>query len=246
MKKQFLPGLALAFALTSLGIGAETGHEGHAKIVAESDHAAHQQAEGGDADPHAQHAGEHKMISVGAEAGKTAPTPEELAAEEKARKYFTDLEVVDQNGTPMRFYTDVIKGKVVLMNFIFTHCKDACPMATQKMIEVREQLVAAVKDDIWFISISIDPERDTPGAMKAFAEKMNVDESRWLFITGKKENMVQIVRRLGQYTKEVEAHSTLMLAGNDRTRHWTRVMPMTPPWGVAQQLRSLAEEGGPG
>ena len=171
------------------------------------------------------------------------PTPEELAAEEKARRYFTDLEVVDQNGTPMRFYSDVLKGRVVLMNFIFTNCKDACPMATQKMIQVRQTLVDAVRDDVWFVSISIDPDRDTPGAMKAFAEKMGVDEDRWLFITGKKENMVQIVKRLGQYTEEVEAHSTLMLAGNDRTRHWTRVMPMTPPWGVAQQLRSLAEEG---
>ena len=63
-----------------------------------------------------------------------------------------------------------------------------------------------------------------------------------LFLTGEKRNLERIVRKLGQYTEEVEAHSTLMLAGNDRTRHWTRVLPMTPPWGVAQQLRSLAEE----
>ena len=246
MKKTLLPGLglALAFALSSAGIYAgETSHQDHAKMAAEGDHAGHAQSMSNDADPHAQHMGETKMITVGAEEGKTAPTPEELAAEEKARRYFTDLEVVDQNGKPMRFYSDVLKGRVVLMNFIFTNCKDACPMATQKMIQVRQTLVEAVRDDVWFVSISIDPDRDTPGAMKAFAEKMNVDEDRWLFITGKKENMVQIVKRLGQYTEEVEAHSTLMLAGNDRTRHWTRVMPMTPPWGVAQQLRSLAEEG---
>jgi cytochrome oxidase Cu insertion factor (SCO1/SenC/PrrC family) len=110
------------------------------------------------------------------------------------------------------------------------------------MIQVRGELAPVVRDDVWFVSISVDPERDTPGAMKAFAEKMRVDESRWLFLTGEKRNLEHIVRRLGQYTEEVEAHSTLMLAGNDRTRHWTRVMPMTPPWGVAQQLRSLAEE----
>ena len=183
------------------------------------------------------------MISVGAEPGTAAPTPSELAAEEKARNYFTDLEVVDQNGKRMRFYSDVLQGRVVLLNFIFTNCKDACPMATQKMIQVRDLLAESVKDDIWFVSISVDPERDTPGAMKAFAQKMNVDESRWLFLTGAKQNLEHIVRKLGQYTQEVEAHSTLMLAGNDRTRHWTRVMPMTPPRGVAEQLRSLAEEG---
>ena len=167
---------------------------------------------------------------------------DEAGAEEKARKYFTDLEVVDQNGRRLRFYTDVLKGRVVLINFVFTNCPDACPMITQKLVQVRNQLVDSVKDDIWFVSISVDPERDTPASMKAFAEKQRADEHRWLWLTGPKQNLVFIVKRLGQYTQEVEAHSTLMLAGNDKTRHWTRVMPMVPPAGVAQQLRDLAEE----
>jgi cytochrome oxidase Cu insertion factor (SCO1/SenC/PrrC family) len=131
---------------------------------------------------------------------------------------------------------------VVLINFIFTNCPDACPMVTHKLMQVRNLMVESIKDDVWFISISVDPERDTPQAMKEFATKQGVDESRWLFLTGEKKNLEYIVKQLGQYTQEVEAHSTLMLAGNDRTRHWTRVMPMVPPDGVAQQLRALAEE----
>jgi len=227
-----VPTLALAAALVTVdALAGETGQTSQPPPIAAKD-----------ADPHAGHRGESEMISVGAEPGKAAPTPSELAEEEKARNYFTDLEVVDQNGNRMRFYSDVLKGRVVLINFIFTNCKDACPMATQKMIQVRGELAPVIRDDVWFVSISVDPERDTPGAMKAFAQKMRVDESRWLFLTGEKRNLEHIVRKLGQYTEEVEAHSTLMLAGNDRTRHWTRVMPMTPPWGVAQQLRSLAEE----
>jgi len=179
---------------------------------------------------------------------EAAATPQagptnEAAAEEKARKYFTDLEVIDQNGRKLRFYSDVLKGRVVLINFIFTNCPDACPMVTHKLMQVRNLMVPAIKDDVWFISVSVDPERDTPEAMKEFAQKQGVDESRWLFLTGDKKNLEFIVKRLGQYTQEVEAHSTLMLAGNDRTRHWTRVMPMVPPEGVAQQLRALAEEG---
>jgi cytochrome oxidase Cu insertion factor (SCO1/SenC/PrrC family) len=176
---------------------------------------------------------------------QAGPT-KEAAAEEKARKYFTDLEVIDQNGRKLRFYSDVLKGRVVLINFIFTNCPDACPMVTHKLMQVRNMMVPAIKDDVWFISVSVDPERDTPEAMKEFAQKQGVDESRWLFLTGDKKNLEFIVKRLGQYTQEVEAHSTLMLAGNDRTRHWTRVMPMVPPEGVAQQLRALAEEKTPG
>ncbi|MGB5409627.1 MAG: SCO family protein [Thiogranum sp.] len=181
-----------------------------------------------------------------AEAAAQAGPTNDAAAEEKARKFFTDLEVVDQNGKKLRFYSDVLKGRVVLINFIFTNCPDACPMVTHKLMQVRNMMVPAIKDDVWFISISVDPERDTPEAMKEFATKQGVDERRWLFLTGDKKNLEFIVKQLGQYTQEVEAHSTLMLAGNDRTRHWTRVMPMVPPEGVAQQLRALAEEKTPG
>ena len=177
-----------------------------------------------------------------AEATREAAKADEAAAEEKARKFFTDLEVVDQNGKKLRFYSDVLKGRVVLINFIFTNCPDACPMVTHKLMQVRNLMVESIKDDVWFISVSVDPERDTPEAMKEFARKQGVDESRWIFLTGSKENLSYIVKKLGQYTQEVEAHSTLMLAGNDRTRHWTRVMPMVPPQGVAEQLRALAEE----
>ena len=174
-------------------------------------------------------------------AGGGAPE-DEAAAEEKARNYFTDLEVIDQNGQPLRFYSDVLKDRVVLINFIFTSCRDACPMMTQKLIQTRSLMVDSVKDDIWFVSISIDPERDTPEAMRKFAKRQGVDDERWIWLTGSKQNLDHIVKKLGQYTQEVEAHSTLMLAGNTRTRHWTRVMPSLPPAGIAQKMRALAEE----
>ena len=113
---------------------------------------------------------------------------------------------------------------------------------TQKLIKTRKLLVDAVRDDVWYVSISIDPERDTPQAMKAFAKKQGADESRWIFLTGDKQNLDYIVRKLGQYTPDIESHSTLMLAGNTMTRHWTRVMPMAEPPDIAKQMRALVEE----
>jgi len=163
--------------------------------------------------------------------------------EEAARRYFTDLEVVDQDGRRLRFYSDVLKDRVVIINFIFTNCQDACPMMTRKLIQTRAMMAEPVRDKVWFVSISIDPTRDTPEAMKEFAAKNGVDDSRWIFLTGQEGNLGHIVKKLGQYTGEVEDHSTLMLAGNARTRHWIKVVPMVPPEGIAQQLRGLAEEG---
>jgi len=175
-------------------------------------------------------------------AANTANINNDAAAEEKARKFFTDLEVIDQNGNKLRFYSDVLKGRVVLISFIFTNCEYACPMLAQRLKQARSLMADSITDDVWFVSVSVDPERDTPEAMKKFAKRQGVDESRWIFLTGDKQNLDTIVRKLGQYTPDVEAHTTLMLAGNTITRHWTRVMPMVPPDGIAQQMRSLVEE----
>ena len=78
--------------------------------------------------------------------------------------------------------------------------------------------------------------------MKKFAKRQGVDESRWIFLTGEKKNLEFLVKKLGQYTPDIESHTTLMLAGNTITRHWTRVLPMVPPDGIAQQMRALVEE----
>ena len=162
--------------------------------------------------------------------------------EERARQYFTDTEVIDQNGKKLRFYSDVLRNRVVLISFIFTNCEYSCPMLAQKLKQARASMVPAIKDEVWFVTLSVDPERDTPESMKQFAERQGVDESRWIFLTGDKQNLELLVKKLGQYTPNVEAHTTLMLAGNDRTRHWTRVLPMVPPDGIAQQMRALVEE----
>jgi len=175
-------------------------------------------------------------------AAAVSNTASDAAAEEKARKFFTDLEVIDQNGKKLRFYSDVLKGRVVLISFIFTNCEFACPMQAQKLKQARAAMVPTIKDDVWYVSLSVDPDRDTPEAMKKFAERQGVDESRWIFLTGDKQNLETIIRKLGQYTPDVEAHTTLMLAGNTITRHWTRVMPMLTPPDIAKQMRALVEE----
>ena len=171
-----------------------------------------------------------------------AITKDQAAEEERARNYFTDTEVIDQNGKKQRFYSDVLKGRVVLISFIFTNCEFACPMQAQKLKQARAMMVPSIKDEVWYVTLSVDPERDTPDAMKKFAKRQGVDESRWIFLTGEKKNLEFLIKKLGQYTPDIESHTTLMLAGNTITRHWTRVMPMLPPDGIAQQMRSLVEE----
>lgn len=172
----------------------------------------------------------------------TGSDAERLAAEEKARDYFTNLEVIDQDGQKLRFYDDVLKGKVVAINFIFTNCQGACPLMTRHLTLVRDLLGPDVGNEIHFVSVSIDPVRDTPAAMKEFAEAHHADQDYWRFITGEPENLEAIVKKLGQYTDDVEAHSTLLLAANVRTAHWIKIPPNVPPNGAVERLRMLVEE----
>jgi cytochrome oxidase Cu insertion factor (SCO1/SenC/PrrC family) len=151
--------------------------------------------------------------------------------------------VIDQNGNRLRFFSDVLKDRVVLINVIFTNCVAACPMVTQLLSVTRDELVPAVKDDVWFVSISTDPERDTPEALKAFAERQDVDESRWLFLTGAKADIDHILKKLKRYSPDIQSHSTQMLAGTTRERHeWLPLPAGIQPGAIAAVLRSLAQK----
>ena len=160
----------------------------------------------------------------------------------RARAYFTDLPVIDQNGTTRRFYSDVLQDRVVLINFIFSECEGACPLLTGLMNRVRDQLGELSGRAIRFVSISIDPVNDTPQALKKFAGMHNADRADWLFLTGDPGHLEYIVKKFGQYNGDRDAHSTLLLAANVATRHWSKITPTTPVEGIAEKLRLLAAE----
>ena len=162
--------------------------------------------------------------------------------EARAREYFTNLELINQDGETVRFFDDVLKDKVVVINFIFTNCEGACPLITHKLTLVRDGLEDSIGNPIQFVSLSLDPERDTPAAMKEFAKKHHADHEGWVFLTGKSENLDTIIKRLGQFTDDIEAHSTLMLAGNVNSAHWMKIQPREIPPQIVEKLKLLMED----
>jgi protein SCO1/2 len=162
--------------------------------------------------------------------------------EARAREYFTNLELINQDGETVRFFDDVLKDKVVVINFIFTNCEGACPLITHKLTLVRDGLEGNIGNPIQFVSLSLDPERDTPAAMKEFAMKHHADHEGWVFLTGKSENLDSIIKRLGQFTDDIEAHSTLMLAGNVSSAHWMKIQPQEVPPQIVEKLKLLMED----
>jgi len=164
-------------------------------------------------------------------------------AEKKARDYFTDTVLLTQHGKKVRFYSDVLKGHVVTINFMFTKCNDACPLLTQKMRQVKEGLGDLFGKPVRFVSLSVDPANDTPEAMRKFAEKNQAVHPEWIFLTGKKADLDKVMKKLGEFSETVEGHSTAFLAGNTMTRHWTKIRPDSPPQAIVEHVRRLAGEG---
>ena len=107
---------------------------------------------------------------------------------------------------------------------------------------IRDMLREDERRAIQFISISIDPLRDTPSAMKDFAQKHDADIDGWLWLTGQPDDVNYITKRLGSYTDDPEMHTTTLLAANVPSAHWTKIEPSVPPNGVVARLRLLVEE----
>jgi cytochrome oxidase Cu insertion factor (SCO1/SenC/PrrC family) len=167
---------------------------------------------------------------------------DKAASEAKARDYFSNVELIDQDGRSLKFYDEVLKDNVVVISFIFTNCQSACPLMTRNLMMIRDMLREDELREMQFISISIDPLRDTPAAMKEFAQKHDADIDGWLWLTGQPDDVNFITQRLGSYTDNPEAHTTTLLAANVPNAHWTKIEPNVPPNGVVARLRLLVEE----
>jgi len=157
----------------------------------------------------------------------------------KGRAWFTDTVLVDQSGRRLRFFEDVLKDKVVVLNFIYARCSDACPLITRHLADVRTQLGPRFGPDVRFVSISIDPEHDRPADLAAFALRQQADVPGWLFLTGRVASVDRVVKRLGQAVGDPAAHATLLIAGNVLTGRWAKLPPDTPAPALAAKVRQL-------
>ena len=158
--------------------------------------------------------------------------------ENEQRKYFTDLPLLTQDGKPVRFYTDVLKGRLVLISFIFTNCTEICPILMRNLFDVQEQLGDRFGKDVFFVSISVDPEDDTPAELKKYAERYEAKPG-WTFLTGKKENVDWVIYKLGQYTEDFEDHSMMFLLGDVKNARWAKLKGDSDPGIVAVKIREF-------
>jgi protein SCO1 len=165
----------------------------------------------------------------------------DLGPQGGTRKSIPDVELVDQDAKRVHLYHDLVKGRVAALSFIFTTCTTICPLIGANLGRLQTELGQSSGKDISLISVSVDPETDTPQRMKAWGAQFGA-KSGWSLLTGDKETVAQLLKTLGLFTPDIQSHSPFLLLFNDRTGDWTRVNALeTPPGKVAEILQKMAQ-----
>lgn len=158
------------------------------------------------------------------------------------KNYFPNPTLITQDGEKVRFFDDMIKDKVVAINFIFTSCVDSCPLETARLKQVRDILGERVGHDIFLYSISIDPVTDTAAVLKAYKKKFSIDDD-WTFLTGDEAEITNLRIKLGLYLDGVDNnesdpddHNLSLIIGNQATGRWMKRSPFEDPYILASQL----------
>jgi len=152
--------------------------------------------------------------------------------------YFPNIELTTHEGKRVHFFDDLVKDKVVLINFIYTSCPDSCPLETARLAEVQDILGERVGRDVFMYSISIDPAHDTPEVLARYAERFQVKPG-WLFLTGKETDVALLRQKLGLLGSdeaELKNHSLSLVIGNQSTGRWMRRSPFENAFVLANQL----------
>jgi protein SCO1 len=178
-------------------------------------------------------------------AGKSASQPGPEANKlktpsEKAASYFPNTVLLTQDNKSVHFFDDLLKGKIVLINFMFTTCTGVCPAMTSNMFKVQEYLGERVGKGVNMISISVDPTVDTPDVLKTYSGNYKVKPG-WYFLTGKKEDVDLVLRKVGGFVKDKNDHTSLLIIGNVETGEWMKVFAMTRPSEIADMVIKLAQ-----
>lgn len=152
--------------------------------------------------------------------------------------HFPNVVLTTHEGKKVRFYDDVIKGKVVSINFVYTTCGDVCPLDTAQMRQVQAELGDRVGKDVFMYSISLDPQNDTPAALARYMRTFDVGPG-WTFLTGSVDDIKLLQTKLGLRIvdpKKVKDHDTRLVMGNEKTGHWIKRTPYDDPKLLAHML----------
>ena len=156
--------------------------------------------------------------------------------------HFPNILLTTHDGKKVRFYDDLIKNKIVIINFMYAKCEGVCPGITANLVKVQKLLGDRVGRDIFMYSFTLKPEHDTPAVLKAYAEAYNVKKG-WKFLTGAPEDMELLRRKLGftdpdpERDKDKSNHIGNVRYGNEPMMRWASCPGLTKANWIVESIR---------
>jgi protein SCO1/2 len=150
-----------------------------------------------------------------------------------------DRTLIDQNGNEVKFVSDVIADKIVVMDFVFTTCTNVCPILSAVLGQVQRNLGDRLGDEVVIVSVTVDPIRDTPERLKVYSAKHRAGEG-WIWLTGPKSGVEDVLIGVGAYSVNFEDHPSMALVRDGRTGQWSRFFGFPGPDRIMEQVNALA------
>ena len=182
-------------------------------------------AQSEEADPHAHH---RQMMREQARQKSSAKS---------ADIQIPDTSLITQHGDTVNLRSDVIGDKIVVIDFVYTTCTTICPVLSAILGQVQGQLADRLGKEVVIVSVTVDPLRDTPARLKAYSEKHRARDG-WFWLTGSKQNVDEVLQKLGVYTPNFEDHPSTILVGDANSGEWSRFLGFP---GVGQLMESINE-----
>ena len=157
-----------------------------------------------------------------------------------------DTVVVDQHGKSARFRSDIVGDRLVLVTFVYTTCTTVCPPLSALFADLQQRLGDKVGREVSLVTITVDPVRDTPLRLKAYAAQYHAGPG-WSFLGGRKQAVDEVLTALGVYTANFADHPSVVLVGDPRSGEWTRFFGFPSSDQLLARVGQLqaAREGAP-
>ncbi len=158
--------------------------------------------------------------------------------------YFPNVTLYTHEGKAVKFYDDLICGKLVAINMMYAQCEGICPGMTQNLLRVQKHLGDRVGRDVFMYSISLLPEQDTPERLKEYTDMHHIKPG-WLFLTGARADIETIRYKLGFYDNDPEVdadrsqHTGMVRIGNEALDRWSMAPALAEPESIAQAILSI-------
>jgi protein SCO1/2 len=170
------------------------------------------------------------LLAAGFACAQNAPIPAPATVE------LPDVVLINQHGQRVHFTSDVAKDHILVVTTFFTECAAVCPITGQKYAQLAKLLGKRLGHDVVLVSVSVDPENDTPAHMRKWSNQFHVRRG-WSLLTGDKPELDRLLKSLGLYVEAAQRHQSGVMIGS-RTAGWVRVSALESP----QKWNKVIEE----